>query len=435
MRSARFPRCSLLLMACVLSAVSYAQPPLGLPSADPASVGMSAEVLAAIPAKFASFIEEGKVPGFVTVVAREGKVVHFEAFGQRDVERGKPMIKDTIFRMYSMTKPITGVAIMILVDEGKLRVSDPVSKFIPEFADSKVLVQGEDGTTELAPATTPLTIKHLLTHTSGLTYGRNPKVREFYEQHGVQIPHESPLTLEEFAKRAAKVPLICEPGSAWHYGISIDILGRVVEVASGRPFDAFLEERIFEPLGMKDTGFFVPPEHMERFAANYKRTKEGGMELLDDPKDSPFLKPPRLPSGGGGAVGTAADYLRFAQMILNGGELDGVRIVSEQSIGELTKQQLPPELGNTPLGSALPLISRGIGFGYAGAVVMEGYNHTLIGSAGTYAWGGLASTDFWVDPKQELIGMVLTQLTPMGSYPTRAVMLQATNAALVERRK
>ena len=424
------PRWPLVLMLFVFPVVSQAQPPLGLPNADPASVGMSEDALAEIPAKLTPYIERGMVPGFVTVVAREGKVVHFEAFGQRDVERGKPMTKDTIFRMYSMTKPITGVAVMILVDEGKLRVSDPVSKFIPEFAESKVLVMGKGSSTELVPARTPTTIQHLLTHTSGLTYGRNPKVKDAYKELGLRMPHESTLTLAEFARHAAKAPLVCEPGSAWHYGISIDVLGRVIEVASGKPFDEFLEARIFKPLGMKDTGFMVPPDKADRFAANYKLTKSFGMELLDDPESSPFLEKSGLPSGGGGTVGTAADYLRFAQMILNGGELDGVRIVSKEAIAELTKNQLPASLGDNPLSSALPLLSQGVGFGYAGAVVMDGYNQTLFGSAGTYTWGGLASTDFWIDFKHELIGMVLTQLTPSGTCPTRAIMLRATNAAI-----
>jgi CubicO group peptidase (beta-lactamase class C family) len=396
---------------------------------------MSADALAALPAKFAPLIDDGKVPGFVTVVAREGKVVDFEAFGQRDVERGKPMTKDTIFRMYSMTKPFTGVAIMILVDEEKLSVSDSVSKFIPEFADSQVVVKGDDGATELVPARTPMTIQHLLTHTSGLTYGKEPEVEAFYTEYEVRTGRESGLTLEEFAKRAAKVPLICEPGSAWHYGISMDVLGRIVEVAAEQPFDEFLEARIFKPLGMKDTGFAVPPGDVDRLAANYKRKKKEGMRLIDDPQESSYLKKPSLPSGGGGTVGTASDYLRFAQMILNGGELDGVRIVSEESIAELTRQQLPPELGDAPLASMLPLMSQGVGFGYAGAVVMEGHDRTPFGSAGTYSWGGMASTDFWIDFKQELIGMVLTQLMPTGAYPTRFIMMQATNAAIVEHRK
>jgi len=186
---------------------------------------------------------------------------------------------------------------------------------------------------------------------------------------------------------------------------------------------------------MKDTGFHVPAADIDRFAANYGRNETGGMRLIDDPKDSAFLTPPSMPSGGGGTVGTAADYLRFAQMILNGGELDGVRIVSEASIAELTKHQLPDSFGDNPLGSMLSFVSQGIGFGYAGAVVMDGYTQSIFGSAGTYSWGGLASTDFWIDTKQDLIGMVFTQLTPTPTYPTRIVMLQATNAAIVERRQ
>ncbi len=425
----------LVTLAFAMLTVSqvHAADEAGLPTADPASVGMSADALAKIPDALSGLIDNGNVPGFVTMVARNGKVVHFEAFGKRDVERDRPMTKDTIFRMYSMTKPVTGTAIMILVDEGKIDVDDPVSKFIPEFESFQVATVGEDGEVSLAPAKTTMTIKHLLTHTSGLFYGSEDAVKKSYVKNRVNSGARKGVTLEEFAQNVAAVPLLCEPGTEWHYGISMDVLGRVVEVASGQNFGAFLEERIFEPLGMHDSGFSVPAKDIERFASNYGPTDDGGMRRVDDGQKSPYHTEPSMQSGGGGMVGTAADYMRFAQMLLNGGELEGTRIISSESCAEMMKHQLDPSLGDNPLGNMLPIMSKGIGFGYTGAVVLDGYERTLFGPAGTYSWGGAASTDFWIDTKQQLIGMSLTQLMPSGTYPNRVLMLNATTAAIAEK--
>jgi len=417
-----------------LSAQAFSNGQFGLPLAEPESVGMSSEKLAAIKTKLQPLVDQDKVAGLITVVARDGKVVHFEAFGHMDVERGKPMRPDTIFRMYSMTKPVTGAAIMILVQEGKIAVSDPVAKYIPEFAEMEVLLEDDDGSTHTVPADRPITIRHLLTHTSGLTYdfSKNP-VAEMYSENGVDWNGASGLTLEEFAKKAASMPLMAHPGTAWNYGISIDILGRVVEVVSGLRYGKFLRDRIFEPLGMKDSGFHVPAEKLDRFAANYGPDKEaGGMTLIDDPAESPYLKIPSQDSGGGGMVGTAADYLRFAQMLVNGGELDGVRVLSEESVREMTTNRLGPEFGKAPLASLSPIGTTGVGFGYCGAVVLEGVERSVFGSGGQYAWGGAASTDFWIDNRQRLVGMVFTQLIPSGTYPTRIIMNNATYDAIVE---
>lgn len=396
---------------------------------------MSSEKLAAIKTKLQSFIDRKKVCGFVTAVAREGKVVHFEAFGSMDVERNKAMEPGTIFRMYSMTKPITGVAVMILVEEGKIAVSDPVSKYIPEFAEMEVLVENDDGSTRIVPADRPMTIKHLLMHTSGLTYGFSEgAVAKLYVEEGLDSDRGRALTLEAFAKKAASLPLMAHPGTEWNYSISMDILGRVVEVVSGQRFGEFLQERIFKPLGMKDSGFHVPAEKVDRFAANYTRNeKTGNMDLADDPAKSPYLKVPGHDSGGGGMVGTGADYLRFAQMLLNGGELDGVRILSEDRVDEMTTNHFGPEFGDTPLSKMYPVGMDGVGFGYCGSVVMEGFEGTLFGSSGQYSWGGAASTDFWIDPAQKLVGIVLTQLLPSGRYPTKMTMNNATYDALVDR--
>ncbi|MFQ5527106.1 MAG: serine hydrolase domain-containing protein [Thermoanaerobaculia bacterium] len=455
-------------MAISVSIPAFADDYYGLPTGEAESVGMSTEKLAAIKAKFQPLIDEHKVPGFVTAVARNGKVVHFEAFGSMDVERKKAMRPDTIFRLASMTKPITGAAVMILVQEGEIAVSDPLSKYIPEFADMKVLVQNEEGASSTVPADKPITIEHLLTHTSGLTHSVVPNaVAKLYvaaelgisteqfavlrgagaigdeavESVSIRSPTETSLTLAEFVKTAAEQPLLVQPGTQWNYSIAMIVLGRVVEVVSGQRYGDFLAERIFAPLGMKDAGFHVPKEKVARFAANYA-PQAASMVLIDDPAKSDYLEPPSHDSGGGGMVGTAADYLRFAQMLLNGGELDGVRILSEESVQKMTSDRLGAEFGEAPLSTILQIfgappaeairIFQGIGFGYCGSVVRDGAGNTLFGAPGVYSWGGSWSTEFWVDRRQKLVGLVLTQITT-GPYPIRTMMNDATYAALVER--
>ncbi len=412
----------------------------GLPTAEPESLGMSAEKLGAIKANLQPLVDERKVPGFVTVVARKGKVVHSEAFGSMDVERKKAMRPDTIFRIGSMTKPITGAAVMMLVEERKIAVSDPLSKYIPEFAGMKVLVQNGEGAPTTVPADKPITIKHLLTHTSGLTYGFYPNaVSKLYAAAGL-VDNDS-LTLEEFVKRVAKQPLLAQPGTQWNYSIATDVLSRVVEVVSGQRFGVFLQKRVFTPLGMKDAGFHVPKEKVVRFAARYA-PQAAGMVLADDPEQSSYLKVPSQDSGGSGMVATAADYLRFAQMLLNGGELDGVRILSEESVKKMTRDHLGPEFGAAPLSTMLTAfgvppaeaikVFKGIGFGYCGSVIRDGAGSTVFGTPGQYSWGGMWGTDFWIDRRQKLVGLVLTQITA-GTYPIRMIMNNATYRALVER--
>lgn len=420
----------LILVLCAAVALPvWADENLGLPQADPASVGMAQEKLDAIPKSLNMFVARKQLPGFVSAVAKDGKLVHFSAIGKRDVERDLPMENDTIFRMYSMTKPVTGAAVMILIDEGKISVDDPVSKYIPEFAELKVMETAEDGSTKIVPAKTVMTIKHLLTHTSGLSYGIfDPSVAKYYTEADVMNPD---ITLEEFAKRAATLPLVANPGEKWTYSIAMDVLGRVVEVVSGQRFGDFLQARIFGPLKMVDSGFYVPEEKWDRFAANYGPTaKKDGMTLIDDPATSAFRKLPGNDSGGGGMVGTVSDYLRFAQMLVNGGELDGVRILSEEIVEEMTSNQLPESLGKDPLGDMLPLNSEGIGFGYTGAAIMDGYTNTLFGSEGHYAWGGYASTDFWIDKKHKIAGVICTQLIPTGTYPQRVLFQNLVYGAM-----
>ncbi|MEK7795557.1 MAG: serine hydrolase domain-containing protein [Candidatus Hydrogenedentota bacterium] len=425
-----------------LAALVFALPVLaassdyGLPRADPESLGLSSEKLVAVKTQLNAFVEKGNLPGFVVAVARDGKLGYFEAWGMRDVERAKPMAPDTIFRMYSMTKPIAGAAVMTLVDAGKISLDDPLSKYIPEFKDMKVLVDKKDGTTELVAAERPITLKHLMTHTSGLVYGifDTGKLGEMYREKDINSDGAAGITLEEFAKRTATMPLKCQPGSAWNYGINMDILGRVVEVVSGKRFADYLQQTVFGPLGMKDAAFHVPADKADRLAANYGPNKQsGGMSLLDDPAKSPYLKVPSQDSGGGGMVATAGDYLRFAQMLLNGGELDGVRVLSEKAVAEMTSNQLPAELGDAPL-NLMPGISfKGIGFGYCGATPMKGAVNTAFGDDGEYSWGGYASTDFWIDKKENMVGIVLTQLIPTATYPTRPIMHNGVKAAILKK--
>jgi CubicO group peptidase (beta-lactamase class C family) len=429
----------------------------GLPRADPESLGLSPEKLAAVKIQLNAFVEQGKLPGLVVAVARDGKLAYFEAWGMRDVERAKPMTPDTIFRMRSMTKPITGAAVMMLVDAGKVSLDDPVSKYIPEFNDMKVLVEKRDGSTELVAAERPITLKHLMTHTSGLVYDFDiGKLGELYRQKIINENGDAGTSLEEFAKHVAALPLKCQPGKEWHYGINMDILGRVVEVVTGRRYADFLQDNIVGPLSMRDAAFYVPATRGDRLAALYgpafyvpaargdrlaalygSKKDAAAMTLIEDPAQSRFLKVPSQDEGGGGLVCTAGDYLRFAQMLLNGGELDGIRILSAKAVAEMTSNQLPPELGDSPIHVEpfLPGVSlKGVGFGYCGATPLKGAVNTYFGDEGEYTWSGRDSTAFWIDRREGIIGVVLTQLRPSDTYPIRPITHNGIKAAIVKSR-
>ena len=354
--------------------------------AVPEEVGVSAERLERIRPVMQDYVDKGNLPGFLTVVARRGKIVHFETIGMRDVENKKPIEPDTIFRIYSMSKPITSVAVMMLYEEGKFQLTTPVSKFIPEFENMKVYNEDQ---TEISEAKEEVTIKHLLMHTAGLTYGWGDKpVDERYKELKI---FEDGSGLADMVKKLGDIPLVHEPGERWTYGVSTDVLGYFVEVVSGMPFEAFLQTRLFGPLGMVDTAFSVPPEKRDRFAALYSPTKDDGLErvgkaaLSND--DFTFF-----PSGGGGLVSTAADYMRFSQMLLNGGELDGVRILGKKTV-ELMRYPHHDDW-----------------FGLGFAVVTDKEPPDILESMGSFSWGGAAATTFWIDPQEKLIGLLMTQL-------------------------
>jgi len=381
----------LLLCICLIACgTATFAPEHGLPTAVPEDVGFSAEKLDEIAPTLQGYVDKGQTPGFLTAIAKEGKLVHFETIGMRDVENEKPVKADTIFRIYSMSKPITSVAVMILYQDGLFQLDDPVEKYLPDFKDMKVFNEEQ---TETHDAQNKMTIKHLLTHTSGLTYGwGNKPIDKLYGELKVFRRGSS---LKDMAEKLAKIPLLHEPGEKWTYGVSTDLLGYLVEVVSGMPFEEFLRSRLFIPLGMVDTAFSVPKENVERFAALYRPTEEGGLRLA---RNAPLANDDVsfFPSGGGGLVSTTADYLRFCQMLLNGGELYGVRILSEENVKLMRYPHF--QRGNN---SAF-----GLGF----HIVTNKENRDAKRAKGSFSWGGAAATIFWIDPENELVAVLMTQL-------------------------
>lgn len=381
-----------------------------------------------------SYVDQNKLAGLIAMVARCGKVVYFERFGMMDLEAAKPMQFDTIFRIYSMTKPITSVALMMLYEEGLFQLNDPVSKFIPEFANVKVFAgAAEEGADskhpfELTELEREITILDLLTHTAGLTYDflEDSPVDAIYLEADLHRPDR---TLEEVIHKIVKLPLVHQPGTAWRYSMATDVLGYLIEVISGMSLDVFLEQKILKPLGMEDTGFYVPEAKLGRLAATYSPTENGGIELLDAPATSHYSKPPRFLSGGIGLVSTASDYMRFAQMLLNGGELDGVRLLGRKTIELMTINHLPDELIPIQLG---PHTLHGCGFGLGFRVLVDVAQAGRLASEGEFGWGGAASTSFFVDPKEELIGLLLTQLMPSRYYPIRDEFKVLVYQALID---
>ena len=394
----------------------------------PEEVGFSSERLRRIRPVMQAYVDQKKLPGLITLVARQGKVVHFEKYGLMDIEAEKPMHADTIFRIYSMTKPITTVAAMMLYEEGFFQLNDPVSRFIPAFKDVKVLGSVTSGTPVLVDLEREITIRDLMTHTSGLTYAflEDSPVDLMYEQAGL---FNRDKTLQENVQELIKMPLVHQPGSAWRYSVSTDVLGYVVELISDTPLDTFLKDRILEPLQMVDTDFYVPQEKIDRFAALYSLAEDGGLELTDPYATGDYAKPPQNLSGGGGLVSTMTDYLQFAQMVLNGGELDGIRLLGRKTVALMAINHLPEQV--LPI-SFPDKTLHGIGFGLGFRVIMSVAETQGFESVGNYGWGGAASTHFWIDPQEEVIGLLMTQFMPSGHYPLQEQLKVLTYQALVD---
>jgi len=381
----------------------------GIRSVAPNGTGLSSERLDRIGAVMNEHVAKGHIAGAVGLIARRGKIGYFETYGFQDKEASVAMRKDTIFRMYSMTKPITGVAVMILYEEGKFYLTDPVSKYLPELANMKVAVVEADPKTGKktrysVPAQREITILDLLRHTSGIDYAGPEDVegKRIYEKLGTNSLDQP---IGEMVKKIGQAPLVHQPGTMWEYGLSMDVLARLVEVVSGQAYDKFLEQRIFKPLGMVDTGYTVPPEKANRFSKLYAPGDGWTIKPNTSPAQTSYLKPAVNFGGGSQSVSTAADYLRFCQMLLNGGELDGVRILSRKTVELMTSDHL----GDMPRGSLLPT---GYGFGFTMAVSHGAGKTGVIGSEGEYFWGGAAGTRFWIDPKEQMIGIFMIQILP-----------------------
>ena len=387
------------------------------------AAGVSPTSLAFLDEHIERYIASGKLAGAFTLVYRKGEVVHASVQGLMDRERARPMRPDTIVRLYSMTKPIASVALMQLYERGLVQLDDPVHRYIPQWQNLAVYVSGIYPNFLTAPCEQPMTVRDLLSHQSGLTYGfmQRTNVDAAYRQLG--IGREGCRTLAEMVDKLAELPLEFSPGTAWNYSVSTDVVGHLVELIAGRRLDEYLRERIFEPLGMSDTGFWARPDQVDRFAANYTLSPTGdGLVLLDDPRTSPYLAEPTFFSGGGGLVGTGGDYLRFCRMLLGGGRLDGARILGRKTIDLMRANHLPD--GKTLLDVALSrrqdMAYAGRGFGLGFSVALDPAQAHLAGTPGEIAWGGAASTAFWVDPAEDLAVVFLTQYLPgLGPLTTR----------------
>ena len=382
-----------------------------------------------------SYIDSGRFAGTLTLVSRRGEVGHLSALGLMDSERNKPMQEDTIFRFYSMSKPITSVALMMLYEEGRFQLSDPVSRFIPAWKDLKVWVSGAYPDFKTRPVEREMTIRDLLTHQSGLTYGVNNRSQVESANLALIRDSQGTDTLAGWADKLTKIPLLFSPGTRWNYSISTDMCGYLVEVISGQTFDKFLSERIFKPLGMVDTAFSVPDAKLSRFAACYEPTPDGSRKLQDDPETSKYRKMPSLLSGGGGLVSTMADYHRFTRMLLNKGELDGARLLGRKTVELMTRNHLRDglSLAELALKDQVSEVSHsGVGFGLGFSILMDPSAAQISGSTGQYGWGGAASTAFWIDPVEDVIVIFLTQLMPSSTYPVRRELQVLVNAAIAD---
>ena len=402
----------------------------------PETVGLASEGLHRIDRHLISrYIEPGKIAGALTLVARRGEVAWLSPLGAMDRERKKPMRADTLFRIYSMTKPVTSVALMMLHERGALALADPVHRYIPEWSSLRVHRYGRYPHFVTEPAARAMTIRDLLAHTSGLSYQimeRSP-VDEAYRQLEVGGPAG---TLRDMVEKLAALPLEFSPGTRWGYSIATDVIARLVEIVSGQSFDEYLRTQIFEPLGMVDTSFVVPAAKLGRFAANYQRLP-GSTEvtLMDDPQDSPFTRPKTFYSGGGGLVSTATDYFRFAEMLRRGGDLDGKRILGPRTIAYMTTNHLPDgkDLASLAMpGTFSETRFEGVGFGLGFHVVVDPVRAQVPSSVGEYGWGGLASTAFWVDPAEDLVVVFLTQLVPSNTFDFRGQLKAIIRGAIVD---
>ncbi|MGA1342542.1 MAG: serine hydrolase domain-containing protein [Hyphomonas sp.] len=402
---------------------------------DPHEVGLNADRLAAMPAYFKeNYIDTGKVPCMGLLVSRGGQIAHESYTGSTEMGGKEPISAETIFRIYSMTKPITTLAIMLLLEECKIRLDHPVSRYIPEYKNAMVWDGGTAAAPKLRKPDREMTVLDLVTHTSGLTYGflMQDETDEIYRNSKVGHPKD---TLQDMARQIGQLPLAFSPGTEWRYSHSIDVLGALVEIISGQPLDEFFRERIFGPLRMDDTDFWVPPGKIHRLMACYQKDAKTGETTLADPGGAAsrlYSRRPNLLNAGGGLASTMRDYHRFALMLLRGGTLDGARIISPKTWEFMRQNHLPDNQTMRRMGRSAftEVMADGVGFGLGGSVVTDIVQTRQPGSDGTFSWGGLASTFFWIDPEEELIAIQATQLMPSSTYPMRMQFQQLVYSAI-----
>ncbi len=414
--------------------MSDSHPDLHL-EADPSDVGLDAERLARIDRHFQRYIDDGRLPGWLITVARHGKLAHVSASGHRDIATQTPVTTDTIWRLFSMTKPITAVTALTLWEEGAFELKDPVSKYIPAFADTKVWRGGSINSPMLDPITEPMQLWQLFAHTAGLTYGfmYNHPVDALYRAAGFEwgTPDDD---LEGLCNRWAALPLLFQPGTEWNYSVGLDVLGRVIEVITGKPLDEVFRERVLDPLGMVDTGWNVPESDLSRLANLYGAHPSTRQAIPLEAAAQGAKHAPKAFQGGGGLVGTAHDYHRFTTMLLRRGELDGVRILAPRTVDYMASNHLPGGADLTAVGR--PLFSEtafdGVGFGLGVSVTLDPVKARVPGSVGEFAWGGAASTAFWVDPKEDLTVQFFTQLLPSSTHPIRTELKTLVYQSIID---
>ncbi len=399
----------------------------------PEDVGLSSQRLARVDAWREALVASGKLAGATTLVMRRGHIAHLGCSGHADRERGVAMAPETLVRIYSMTKPLTSVAIMMLYEEGRFQLDDPITRFLPCFKGMRVFTSGSRGSYETVPAVRDITFRDLLTHTSGLTYGmmHANMVDAMYRDQDVDF-QTSDRTLADVVETAASLPLLAQPGEEWNYSIATDVLGHLVAVISGQDFASFMQQRILAPLGMVDTAFHVPAGKLPRFAACYRKGEDGQAALLDDPRESRFNAPRAIASGGGGLISTVGDYTRFCRFLLDKGELDGVRLLGRKTIELMMTNHLRGDMAAMGQPRFSESTYEGVGFGLGFSVMLDPARAQILGTPGECAWGGAASTAFWVDPAEEMAVILLTQLMPSSTYPLRRELRVLTYQAIVD---
>ena len=403
-------------------------------TATPESVGFSRDRLEDIRTWMQGYVDEGKLPGAMTMISRHGEVFFLECVGKSDPESGLEMQVDTVFRIYSMTKPIVSVGLMVLFEAGLLALDDPLSEYLPVFRDMEVYRSGQGEAIQTEKARSPISIRQLLTHTSGFGYGvfDDTPLASLYKSRQVEFyPDDGPL--EDVVLRLAELPLLFHPGSRWNYGVSTDVLGHVIEVVSGQALDVFLTKRVFEPLGMPDTGFRLPRHNLGRFSALYEATPADPMQLADPREGSVYGNEVTTLSGGAGLLSTASDYFRFTEMIRRSGQGPEGPLLRPETVADMTRNQLPGDLASMGQGTFNEMHYDGIGFGLGFSIVIDPNAVDYACAVGEVAWGGLASTAFWVDPTNDLTVSFFTQLAPSDLYPIRWDLRNLVYQALTDR--